>query len=839
MLMLAARHWWWVAALAFGCSGADSRARTPAPGQIRAPGPASAPSSASNGPPTARPPASARAAAGDAGSGVHALAAFDAFLKEQPELEYPALSQRLGLAHAKEAMLAFDPTKARYFDAIARELKLNAGELQMFRERGLVSVDHQQRYSMASAYWAIYTRDLPLFVTTDSVLHALHRSYDGVLQELETSVFSYVIDSALERASQRLAAVVRSGRAQNVRASLEDVDLYLTVARNLLAGAGAAANEALLLDPVTGGRPPSQPEPTAIFVRPTIAEPKRVSALLQKVSSLSLETPDRPGCTHLYGGQRCVDWSQFKPRGHYTKTPALRGFFRSMLWLGRADLGFNLRPVDPASSIGADTNRERRDAMLLVLLLRESGELEHLAAVSHIIDFMVGSSDNVSIEAVSDALGQAGIVDPALLADPAALERFDAALDHVGPRAQQIRSQVVSADPTSTKPTELPLEFQVFGQRFLIDSFALSRLVYDAIVYQGEKQQRFMPKGLDVMAVLGNDEAVQLLEPELTQHHYAANLLAARRTVDAMQADDWNANAYNQWLAALSTLDDAPAPKALFPAVMQREAWRRKQLRTSLASWAELRHDTVLYAKQSYTSHYSCEYPEAFVEPYPDFFRRLHALADSLGRRIGLASVPSGDPTLAATALRLRDAHSTFFARFADTMQRLEELAKKELAGKPFSAEESKWLKAAIDIRGGGGSGGPPTYSGWYPALIYGASPASYEPVVSDVHSDPTNKQVLQVAVGDVEFLVVAVDNGPHRTAYVGPAYSYYEFPGPIGNRMTDEEWRAKLERLDRPSRPTFANVLEAPAEERRLDNPPTKALEKVYERRRDAAKHR
>jgi hypothetical protein len=821
MLMLAARHWWWVAALAFGCSGADSRAKMPAPGQIRAPGPASAPGSTSTGPPTAGPPASTRPAAADAGSGVHALAAFDAFLKEQPELEYPELSQKLGLAQPKESALTFDPTKARYFDAIARELKLNAKETRIFRERGLVSVDHQQRYSMASAYWAIYTRDLPLFVTTDSVLHALHRSYDGVLQELETSVFSYVIDSALERASQRLAALVRSGQAKNVRASVEDVDLYFTLARNLLAGAGAAANEAPLLDPVTGGTPPSQPAPNAVLVKPNVADPKLVTALLHKVSSLSLETPDRSECTHLYGGKRCVDWSQFKPRGHYTKTPTLRRFFRAMMWLGRADLGFNLRPVDPASLIVADANRERRNAMLAVLLLRDSGELERLAAVSHIIDFMVGSSDNVSIEAVNDALRQAGITEPALLADPAALERFDAALDHVGPRAQQIRSQVVSADPGSTKPTELPLEFQVFGQRFLIDSFALSRLVYDSIVYRGEKQRRFMPQGLDVMAVLGNDEAVRLLEPELTQHHYAANLLAARRTVDAMQADDWNASAYNQWLAALRTLDDPPAPKALFPAVMQREAWRRKQLRTTLASWAELRHDTILYAKQSYTSHYSCEYPEAFVEPYPDFFRRLHELAESLSRRIGLATVPSGDSTRAATALRLRDAQSAFFARFADTMRRLEGLAKKELAGKPFSAEESTWLKAAIDIRGGGGSGGPPTYTGWYPALIYGGSPAAYEPVVSDVHSDPTNGHVLQVAVGDVEFLVVAVDNGPHRTAYVGPTFSYYEFPGPIEKRMTDEEWRGKLQRQDKPSRPPFGGVFEAPAEARQLDHPP------------------
>jgi hypothetical protein len=371
------------------------------------------------------------------------------------------------------------------------------------------------------------------------------------------------------------------------------------------------------------------------------------------------------------------------------------------------------------------------------------------------------------------------------------------------------------------------VHFQVFGQRFVIDGFALSRVAYDSIVYQGEKQKRFMPSGLDVMAALGNDEAVRLLEPELTRHHYAANLLAARRTVSALGPEDWSANAYNQWLHALQTLDDEPTERALFPEVMQRETWRRKQLRTSLASWAELRHDTVLYAKQSYSAFYSCEYPEVFVEPYPEFFRRLHALTTALSQRIRSAEIPSNTPALAAAAHRIRDEQSAFFARFADTMRRLERLAQNELAGKPFSAEETRWAKTAIDRRGGGGSGGPPTYTGWYPALIYGAAPAAYEPVVSDVHSDPTTERVLQVAVGDTEFLVVALDNGPHRAAYVGPAFSYYEFSGPLGDRMTDEEWRRKLTRGDTPPRPDFLDLLAGPSDARTLDHPPIGAQKK------------
>ncbi len=43
------------------------------------------------------------------------------------------------------------------------------------------------------------------------------------------------------------------------------------------------------------------------------------------------------------------------------------------------------------------------------------------------------------------------------------------------------------------------------------------------------------------------------------------------------------------------------AKTAGYPMFMQVPAWLDKDLFAALASWAELRHDTILYAKQSYT----------------------------------------------------------------------------------------------------------------------------------------------------------------------------------------------------------------------------------------------
>ena len=52
-----------------------------------------------------------------------------------------------------------------------------------------------------------------------------------------------------------------------------------------------------------------------------------------------------------------------------------------------------------------------------------------------------------------------------------------------------------------------------------------------------------------------------------------------------------------------------------------------KTLNTQLASWTQLRHDTILYAKQSFTGGSTCVYPTGFVEPRVAFWQRLRAAA--------------------------------------------------------------------------------------------------------------------------------------------------------------------------------------------------------------------
>lgn len=730
---------------------------------------------------------------------------FRAHAERYRGLSYAGLEQELGLERMPDMPLSFDPAQANHYERISSELSLSSEELDILRQRGVVSVDHERRFSMGSAYFSIYARDLPVLITTDSILHALHRSYDKVLIELETHVLGPLLSSVLESAHDALDENESELDAAGLGVNADDVDVYLTVARSLLAGAGAPGQ-------AQSGRVGSVRGQRALCAQ-----------LLESIAGLELQ---RKAQTELYGGRRAIDYSQFRPRGHYSATEALARYFRGVSWLGRADLGFVIEPPAEDMGLSADVARERRNAALLSALLRVARQGVKLERASDLLDFMVGRADNAAPAQWIAALEAQGATSLASLGRSGVVEAVHERVRAVASSEQLIRSQTLSAPRLA--PARAPMQvFQVLGQRSTLDSFVLSRVVYDSIELDGHKPERMLPRGLDAMAALGNDEAVRLLRPDLDAYHYAANLLAARRTIDEEPTERWDRDLYSLWLGALRTLDDTEHSKFL-PEVMRGIPWQRKQLQTQLASWSELRHDTLLYAKQSYTAFPTCGYPAAYVEPYPKFYARLKSFAtrasDFTGRLEQAAPELRDSPASVAVFAR----HSAFFREFGGVMDKLELLAHKELRAEPFTEAEASFVRRAIDITDGGS--GPPHYDGWYTRLIYRRDwgvterysqlgpaherPDAWAPTVADVHTSPGSDKepprVLEAGVGDVELLVVAIDNGLDRSLYVGPVYTYYEFDVAPTQRLTDEQWRAWIEAGKLPERPAFVEPLRA-----------------------------
>jgi hypothetical protein len=317
-----------------------------------------------------------------------------------------------------------------------------------------------------------------------------------------------------------------------------------------------------------------------------------------------------------------------------------------------------------------------------------------------------------------------------------------------------------------------------------------------------------MPSTFDAaFAALANNGAGPLLAPGMEGINYAPELAKSRILIDAHPDSFWSKNLYNDWLSALRELSIGEADPSASgrPRVTATEGWNRRILNTQLASWAELRHDTLLYAKQSYTDIPECEFPDAYVEPYPEFFAALQRFAEHGVALAASLEVLSGTYLGASVA--------TYFEHLATTTARLRSLAEHERSGTEFSSDELAFLNEIVaesqncffDPRG------------WYPQLVFGYEgerDTEFDPTIADVHTQPADEggnivgKVLHVGTGPARLMVVTVESCTGPRAYVGLASSYFERVTDDFARMTDEEWASELIDATPPDVPWMSDLV-------------------------------
>jgi hypothetical protein len=305
------------------------------------------------------------------------------------------------------------------------------------------------------------------------------------------------------------------------------------------------------------------------------------------------------------------------------------------------------------------------------------------------------------------------------------------------------------------------------------------------------------PKGLDVFAALGSGRAFTLLEEmgETRYANYPEQMGKLRGEIADLKIDSWTQTLYWNWLYALQPLIEPKAEQ--YPAFMRTTAWQDKELQAALGSWTELKHDTILYAKQVMAEMGGGPPPEppaGWVEPNPGAYARLLALTRMT--RSGLEGRGLLTKNTAANLMRLDD-----------LLKFLLDVSQRELAGEELSADDYERIKyfggeleamtlAAADQEGEG--------SPYFEEDEWAA-------VIADVATDPTG-QVLEEGTGYVsEILVVVPDGTGGLHLAKGGVYSYYEFLWPMADRLTDEAWRTLLEAGEQPEQPAWVLSFTAP----------------------------
>jgi hypothetical protein len=352
------------------------------------------------------------------------------------------------------------------------DFRVNADELAKFQENGFVVSERMGASSFGELFYRVYSRDLPVFISADAILQAWHRSYDAMLEELELTYLSASLSNLLAGMSSAVPAAKADYGNGPLASGLLDSDYFLAVARSLL----------------SGQQTPSK-----------LDQDDRVAETLRAVEAEQMQT------FTLFGRNRNMDFSQFKPRGHYEMSDSLREYFRAMMWCGRIDLRIagGLDANGPLSS-----PRELGSALVLNDLLNRSGKFDQWRQFDALLQTFVGRADSATFAHLDALLKEAKLSDISAIKEEKVLEKLQ--VDILAGRfgLQDIRGDVY-VNPGGSQPIQMPRSFTVLGQRFAVDSWALSKVVYDDISWDGDLVQRRIPSDLDLaFSVLGNDHVV-------------------------------------------------------------------------------------------------------------------------------------------------------------------------------------------------------------------------------------------------------------------------------------------------------------------------------------------
>lgn len=588
------------------------------------------------------------------------------------------------------------------------------------------------------SYRDLKVADIPIFITSDSLLHLYHIQFDETLKRVEEEEFYgdlWKLDKALLKAS---IEDYKSASGEEKEAARRNA-AYFTVALSLL-----------------------QPEEEQINYQFEV--PEFVKADVE--AELRLIEVQEEGISPIFKYEE--DYSQYIPRGHYTSSDKLKNYFKAMMWHGRISMLLQ-SDVIAAESSESEAKIQTIQALLISDHFDKDTNLrDRWNRIYEVTAFYVGFSDDLGPYEYAKALDTVFGNDREKVSfDNESLKALKTELEKSeSPKIYGGTGEIIPAGSETENGTlEATKGFRFMGQRYTPDSYIL---------------QRLHPPALNIMDLLGSQRAKEHLKSlNISENEEFKNRhLSLENEFGAFDEDDWNKNLYWAQLYALKPLLIS-YPEG-YPTFMQTEAWEDKQLNTALASWTELRHDTILYAKQEYFTGPPQEPPkekpvQGYVEPVPEFYARMLALTKMAHSCLAEMEV-------------LDEQSDRDFTTLERTLEKLLEISIKELENKELTDEEYKF------IRNFGQNISP---------MLENVDIKSQNSIlVADVYTSPIG--VLEEGTGKLNLIVVAYKQPDGRIVLgAGPVMSYYEFWQPSGERLTDKEWKDML-RNNPPERPEW-----------------------------------
>lgn len=362
--------------------------------------------------------------------------------------EYEAFLSKMSTANAEIMLETYPPGlyiektqfngNIKYLDLMKQKYELTSDELELLYRQNFMVTERLSYPSFWAALEDIYHADLPVFITSDLVLHALHKSYDEILFDLERHYIIGKYQNALEKMRNQLPSELEKNPNSSIlRRSVLDVDLYLTIAYKLL---------------------------TDTHVMPLFDENKEdYQTILNHIADLTMvQLP-------LFSNNpRMYDFSQLKPRGHYVDDPIMQKYFKSMMWLGRTEFYLTSpKSIDNIQEL-EDLQRQILDAVIMTNIAEMSGAEEEFDKINQIIQSLVGESDNVTMQNIKELKIEANIKDYNDLEDISKVKEFQNILLTKEYADQKIVSQLLYTDPSASLETKPASAFMLIARDLLL-----------------------------------------------------------------------------------------------------------------------------------------------------------------------------------------------------------------------------------------------------------------------------------------------------------------------------------------------------------------------------------
>ena len=646
-----------------------------------------------------------------------------------------------------------------------------------------------------------------ILITNDLVLHSFHKLFDNTLKYYEQTVARDTVKELSQNLFDKFSTLAKNEKNGDLRETYEFLAAYWAMPAALL-----VEKEKLEIEPHYDEAKWERVEWTVKddeelrnIVRENALQYFKqldsyskvvISDTFEKIFNANEIIPDyflmtySPDFIVLNGINQ--DYTQFTPRSHYTDNAELKTYFMAMKWLMREKFYF-----------GDD---KLTNAALVMVSNISDEDTQKLADLSDKIKKLVGGDDDLTLDSLSAWMKENNLNSPESVLN--ITEEQKSELFKLVP--QKIQSTAYSADDimeiSSDDAKDMTAGFVFLGEKFTLDSYLFDLTTAGS----AEVEYAYMPNkqtALIVPEVLeNNSDAAQIVDlwmntrmvkwdvfenSELAQ--YSSYNEVKQDAIEKIKEEVTNPSimntVYHLWINMLGYLINEPEENA--PYFKLDPVYKLKNLVTYMGSYTELKHDTLLYVKQSYAELWWGGNAECSIEvnppllPVPKWY--IEADIDVINQLIELNNQTKSDFS------ELDNYILNNFVEFDEFLNHLKRILVQQMNNEIISDEDFEWMRTAFDKLS------TITFPVWVSGGV--TQKEMRAALIADIFTSEWWNPLYE-AVGRPALMLVMIDDANGKRIARGPVFTHYEFYDSDDvvdakwSRLNDIQWQAAYDSL-------------------------------------------